>query len=181
MGSSLITPSGGFIDLDNIDEDLINIHDIAHGLSMQCRWNGATPQFYSVAEHSVLLADWLMDQGCSKAIAKLGLLHDSPEYILGDTVRPVKALMQEDYEQLEHRVWLAIKMKIGCSDVESYRRKVFEADDRITTDERLFFWPHTKDDKNWTNKWEPLGVKILCLPPMQAKLLFLKTWEKLND
>lgn len=63
----------------------IDINDIAHHLSMICRWGGGTPGFYSVAEHSVRVAAKLPDK-----LKLWGLLHDAAEAYLGDHVRPMK-------------------------------------------------------------------------------------------
>lgn len=78
----------------------ISIYDIAHQLANQCRFNGACREFYSVAQHSVLVARLLEASGASPRIQLLGLLHDAHEAYLGDLVRPLKALMRESCQQL---------------------------------------------------------------------------------
>jgi hypothetical protein len=63
----------------------INIEDIAHSLSMQCRFTGHVKAFYSIAQHSTLVS-----QHCAPADAMWGLLHDASEYVLHDLPRPLK-------------------------------------------------------------------------------------------
>lgn len=84
------TISGTYIDLLRPDAALIRIEDIAHGLSGQCRFNGQIPEFYSVAQHSVLCF-WIARQsGCTVEEQFGCLLHDAAEAYIGDMVRPLK-------------------------------------------------------------------------------------------
>lgn len=100
--SWILTRSGRKFDLVSPNEDMVDPTDIAHSLSMQCRFNGHTRHFYSVAQHCVLVAD---------------LLHDATEAYVGDLVRPLKEGMREFYEcqnleslydAVERKVWIAI-------------------------------------------------------------------------
>lgn len=95
------TLSGRLIDPFNMKVEDINIYDIAHSLSMQCRYNGHVKRFYSVAEHSVLVSQHLPEEH------KLwGLLHDATETYIGDMVSPVKQRL-DSFNKLEddiHRV-----------------------------------------------------------------------------
>ena len=95
----------------------IEIEDIAHGLSFVARWNGQTQgDFpYSVAEHSLLVekifcrlmprAD--VDAKCA------ALLHDAPEYVIGDMISPVKSSVGPGYEELDKRLTAAIHRRFG--------------------------------------------------------------------
>jgi len=67
----------------------VDINDIAHALSMCCRFQGMTSRFYSVAEHSVSVSSACFEQGGIVA-ARYGLLHDAAEAYLGDVPRPLK-------------------------------------------------------------------------------------------
>ena len=92
------------------DPETIWVEDIAHHLSNQCRFSGATSTHYSVAEHSVrvswLLGEWGEDEGVQFA----GLMHDSPEYALVDLPTPLKESpeLAEAYATAERRLWRAI-------------------------------------------------------------------------
>lgn len=78
-----------FYPLDPRPEDVC-IEDIAHSLSMQCRFNGHTRVFYSVAEHSLIISDEITSMGYGALSALYGLLHDAAETYLCDLPRPIK-------------------------------------------------------------------------------------------
>jgi uncharacterized protein len=110
-GTYLGTYTGGkFFPLDPQPEQ-VDILDIAHSLSMQCRYSGHTKQFYSVAEHSVLVSRALDDDDY---MAQWGLLHDAAEAYLSDIPRPLKAILPE-YSLLEEKVLKVIVQKYGLA------------------------------------------------------------------
>lgn len=76
---------------------------IAHALSMQCRFNGHTKEFYSVAEHSVMVALILGQWGCSHEVQATGLLHDAAEAYIGDCIRPLKQRLR-GLKDIENRI-----------------------------------------------------------------------------
>lgn len=179
MAKTVITRSGLFVDVTNPQMDTIEIEDIAHHLAMTCRWNGATPSFYSVAEHSVLIAEWLMEKYPEDDEAhKLAMLHDAPEFVLGDMVRPVKVLFIDRYLPMDSKIMGVISNKYLSYPTTQSITRVFDADDRITVDERNKFWPGVGSE--WTVQGEPLGVDIKFDPPMVAKKRYLDLWEKLQ-
>jgi len=95
----------------------IEIEDIAHGLAFVARWNGQTKgDFpYSVAEHS-LLVETLFARIMPAAGAKwklAALLHDAPEYVIGDMISPVKAAVGPGYGSLDQRLTAAIHLRFG--------------------------------------------------------------------
>ena len=91
------TRSGRRVALLNPSPSQIVIGDIAHGLAHQCRFNGQTSKFYSVAQHSVLVASIL-----PRELRLAGLLHDASEAYLGDVVQPLKDLLP-DYQTIESK------------------------------------------------------------------------------
>ena len=95
----------------------IEIEDIAHGLAFVARWNGQTAGdfAYSVAEHS-LLVERLFSRLLPKATVPqrlTALLHDAPEYVIGDMISPVKAAVGPEYEELDRRLASAIHIRFG--------------------------------------------------------------------
>jgi hypothetical protein len=106
----------------NHDEDLdqINVEDIGHALSMNCRYNGHSHEFYSVAEHSVLISMLV-----PKEIALQGLLHDATEAYLSDICRPFKKHLK-DYDKLEDRVYHRIATKYGLPAELDKRIKFYD-------------------------------------------------------
>ncbi|MCT8158607.1 HD family hydrolase [Pseudoruegeria sp. SHC-113] len=109
--------SGRRLDLLDPTPVDIEIADIAHGLAFVARWNGQTEGDYpySVAEHS-LLVEALFRRLQPKAPAKwqlAALLHDAPEYVIGDMISPVKAAVGPDYGLLDDRLTAAIHIRFG--------------------------------------------------------------------
>jgi len=109
----------------------IDIADIAHALSNQCRWAGHTREFYSVAQHSVLVS-----QLCSPANKVVGLLHDSPEAYLQDLIKPLKKLLS-GYRALENAWAICIGLTYGLDDkLLDLPREVHRADRMVCIAER---------------------------------------------
>jgi 5'-deoxynucleotidase YfbR-like HD superfamily hydrolase len=109
--------SGRRLDLLDPTPMDIEIEDIAHGLSFVARWNGQTKgdYAYSVAEHS-LLVERLFTRLAPGAPAKwrlAALLHDAPEYVIGDMISPVKAAVGTQYEDFDTRLTAAIHLRFG--------------------------------------------------------------------
>ena len=95
----------------------IEIEDIAHGLAFVARWNGQTigDYPYSVAEHS-LLVEQLFSRMNAAAAARwklAALLHDAPEYVIGDMISPVKAAVGPNYGALDARLAAAVHLRFG--------------------------------------------------------------------
>ena len=109
--------SGRRLDLLDPTPMDIEIEDIAHGLAFVARWNGQTMGDwpYSVAEHSLLVEQIFSEQN-PKAPVKwrlAALLHDAPEYVIGDMISPVKAAVGPDYKDLDDRLTSAIHLRFG--------------------------------------------------------------------
>lgn len=89
--SEIVTYTGRVVDPLNLDPAKVNIIDIAHSLSNQCRFTGHVREFYSVAQHSVLVSEYLEKYLNTRKYTQLeGLLHDGSEAYLSDLARPVK-------------------------------------------------------------------------------------------
>jgi 5'-deoxynucleotidase YfbR-like HD superfamily hydrolase len=91
MSSMIQTFTGRVIDPLDPDPYMFNIRDIAHSLSNQCRFTGHVKEFYSVAEHSVRCASFVLEElDGGKDLAFIALMHDASEAYLSDIARPVK-------------------------------------------------------------------------------------------
>ncbi|MEO1264601.1 MAG: HD family hydrolase [Pseudomonadota bacterium] len=104
--------SGRRLDLLAPDPADIELADIAHGLARVARWNGQTHgvHAFSVAQHSVLVADIAFALGgeWDETWYRAALLHDAPEYVVGDLISPFKAAIGADYKQIELRLLAAV-------------------------------------------------------------------------
>ena len=109
--------SGRRLDLIDPSPLDIEIEDIAHGLARVARWNGQTdgPEIFSVAQHSLLveaLVGGLAPQA-SRTWRLAALLHDAPEYVIGDMISPFKAVVGGDYRAIEQRLLAATFLRFG--------------------------------------------------------------------
>ena len=109
--------SGRRLDLLDPTPVDIEIEDIAHGLAFVARWNGQTQGdfAYSVAEHSLLVEELFsrMNPKATAAQRLTALLHDAPEYVIGDMISPVKAAVGPEYGALDKRLAAAIHIRFG--------------------------------------------------------------------
>ena len=126
--------SGRRLDLLDPTPFDIEIEDIAHGLAFVARWNGQThgDYAYSVAEHS-LLVDALfcrLNPGAKAAERLTALLHDAPEYVIGDMISPVKAAIGPEYDVLDKRLAAAIHIRFGlpASTPKNLKTRIKKAD-----------------------------------------------------
>ncbi|WP_424941424.1 HD domain-containing protein [Aliiroseovarius sp. S253] len=129
--------SGRRLDLLDPTPVDIEIEDIAHGLAFVARWNGQTfGDFpYSVAEHS-LLVEALYTRMNPKAPVKwqlAALLHDAPEYVIGDMISPVKASVGAGYGELDDRLTAAIHIRFGLpAKIPATVKKAIKRADRVS-------------------------------------------------
>ncbi|MCB1540348.1 MAG: HD family hydrolase [Rhodoblastus sp.] len=109
--------SGRRLDLLDPSPLDVEIEDIAHGLARVARWNGQTtgPHIFSVAQHSLLVEHIASQQdiGIGAGGALFALLHDAPEYVVGDMISPFKAVIGDSYKEVEHRILAAILLRFG--------------------------------------------------------------------
>ena len=150
----------------------VRLVDIAHHLSMQCRYTGACKRFYSVAEHSVLVSEV---GPLEYALERL--LHDAPEFVLNDLNRPTKHTpWLWGYRHLEARNWKVIAQKFGLP--LKLHPSTKHADDAVLMAERkVLMLP--LPGKPWLDI-APADVQIMCLPPADAEELFLHRFNELT-
>jgi len=109
--------SGRRLDLLHPSPLDIEIEDIAHGLARVARWNGQTEgdHAYSVAEHCILVETILrrLKPKVGPVDRLVALLHDAPEYVIGDMISPFKAAIGLDYKDFENRLLAAVHIRFG--------------------------------------------------------------------
>lgn len=105
--------------LDLLDPSPLDIElaDIAHGLARVARWNGQTSgsHAFSVAQHSMLVEDLMVLQkpGATKQERLYALLHDAPEYVIGDMISPFKSVIGVSYREVEQRLQEAVHLRFS--------------------------------------------------------------------
>jgi 5'-deoxynucleotidase YfbR-like HD superfamily hydrolase len=112
--------SGRRLDLLDPSPLDIEIEDIAHGLARVARWNGQTAgaHIYSVAQHSLLVETIAHGRTRLDRRHRLAvLLHDAPEYVIGDMISPFKAIIGDSYKSVEARLLAAIHLRFGVPAV----------------------------------------------------------------
>ena len=122
--------------LDLIDPSPVDVEmeDIAHGLARVARWNGQTrgEHAFSVAQHSLLVLEFCRrlapDAGPDRLL--MALLHDAPEYVVGDMISPFKAVIGGDYKSVEERLLAAIQLRFGLppQPPAAWKRLIKKAD-----------------------------------------------------
>lgn len=171
----MTTRSGKIIQFSAPDPADIDIKDIAHALSMLCRFSGNCIKFYSVAQHSVLVSEYLEDETGDLGWAMWGLLHDAPEAYLGDLISPLKYEMP-GYLKVEDIFMEAIKEAFNLSsEPPQILRKV---DQILLKTESRDLLTNTKLAQ--TVDYPPLKKVISPLTQVQAKKAFLKRYRELK-
>jgi hypothetical protein len=146
------------------DPASICVEDVAHSLASQCRYNGHTRYFYSVAQHSVHVA-----RECGGDHELWGLLHDAAEAYTGDVVQPLKGVVS-GFARIERRVERAVWKALGLKG--RLPRKVRDVDARVFATEvrDLMADPWAVDAKPYRWRIEPM-------PPHAAEAAFLEMYR----
>lgn len=147
----------------------VHIDDVAHALSMICRFGGHCLRFYSVAQHSVLVARALPAQ-----FRRWGLMHDASEAYVIDVPRPLKYWL-EGYKRIENRVTDAVAIRFGLPLTPPPEVKI--VDMRILGDEAAQLMAPPPEP--WTLPHPPLGIEIEPWSPERAKREFLNEFRSL--
>jgi len=158
------------------DPQMVDIEDIGHSLANICRFGGHCREFYSVAQHSVMVSALVPDH-----LAMHGLMHDAAEAYVGDMVRPLKAQLDQ-YNELEHEWMRAIYMKL-CPELydqltEDDHNEIKEADNRALMYEASHLIQSR--GKDWEIDAYPLIMPWVAYDPVTAKKAFLRRWFTLQ-
>lgn len=169
-----MTASGRLIDPFRPRVTDIAIGDIAHHLSLLCRFNGAVRQFYSVAQHSILVS---YEVG---PYALEGLLHDASEYLLLDIPRPIKTRDEmAAYRDAEARLQHVIHLAFGIVDEPDGLVAIALADRRILRTEQRDLMPPLPDRDEHRHDVEPYLYRIHPWEPPLARERFLARFREL--
>lgn len=169
-GDWIQTYSGGkFWPLDPRPED-VNIIDIAHALSMMCRFGGHTDFFYSVAEHSCHVHDILPIEH-----RKAGVLHDGSEAYIADIVTPAKRYMPE-YQEIEDKIQRAVSERFGLPYPYDPAIKVADRMVLVAESEQVM----GPKPQKWEGYPEAADIKCLGMYPLEAENAFLQRCKALG-
>ena len=153
--------------------DMVDINDIANGLSKLCRYAGQCDEFYSVAQHSVIISKFV-----SPEHALAGLLHDAAEAYLTDIPRPIKHMFNEHagnlFSNTESAIFAAVAERFEISS--EIPEEVHQADYNIVCDEASVLFAEAPE---WTKWYHPLGVHIKPVGWRAARTMFLQRFEEL--
>ncbi len=179
--------SGRRLDLLDPSPFDVEIDDIAQGLARVARWNGQTmgDHAFSVAEHSVIVEalcaelepDW-------PAVWRLAaLLHDAPEYVIGDMISPFKAALGYDYKAFEARLEGAIHMRYGLPpDLPAEVHKTIKRADRLCAffeATQIAGFSVEEARKFFGRPPKGLSIEINPLPAREAQILFRQRFDTL--
>jgi hypothetical protein len=165
-GGWFITYSGEHLDPLRPDPAKINLTDIAHHLSMICRFGGACPTFYSVASHSMYVADLLPED-----LRVEGLLHDAAEAYVGDMIKAIKVYCP-DFQYFEAEWERAIRVRFELPIVQELdvKRAIKRADIAALLAERRDVF---RDRTAYEEISEPGEARCVPVGPEEGKALFL--------
>lgn len=183
--------SGRRLDLLDPTPVDIEIEDIAHGLAFVARWNGQThgEYAYSVAEHSLLVEE-IFGRIAKSAPPKwrlAALLHDAPEYVIGDMISPVKASVGPGYDALDKRLAAAVHIRFGlpASIPVPVKRQIKKADKVSAWMEatRIAGFSVAEADKFFGAPDEALirGLDIVLRPPVETRKAFTRRHAELLE
>lgn len=181
--------SGRRLDIISPSPMDIEIIDIAHGLARVARWNGQTigDYGYSVAQHSIVV-ERLVQTNAPELDQKWRLaclLHDGPEYVIGDMITPFKAALGDSYKEIERRLEAAIYLRFGLpAELPLYVKKIIKRADRMaawleatqlagfSVDEAKKLFPQPRG--------LPRSFKLKALSPEEAAQNFLRRFHILS-
>ncbi len=181
--------SGRRLDLLDPTPVDIEIEDIAHGLAFVARWNGQThgEYAYSVAEHSLLVEE-LFGRIAPSTPAKwrlAALLHDAPEYVIGDMISPVKAGVGPGYNELDTRLTAAIHIRFGLpASLPASVKKQIKRADRISAwmeATQIAGFSEAEADRFFGKPDQALiqGFSIVLRAPIETRNAFAKRHDEL--
>lgn len=182
----LTTYTGAKFDPEVLDKDSIRIEDIAHGLARTPRFGGQCNKFYSVAQHSMYVADLLREK--HPHLVYTGLMHDAAEAYLSDIPSPLKQGM-DGYQRIEDRVTAAIFVKFGVFD---YRNTEYDYL-ALKNSDLAACWMEAQYlfDFGYTDDWDfQLSEELDLKPPLEdfdkktfeeVESQFIERFEELKD
>lgn len=157
-------------------EDEIHIEDIAHALSLLCRFGGHCREFYSVAEHSVLVLRIVAKSTTDRRVLRAALLHDASEAYLIDVPRPIKSHLT-NYKRIEAALQACIDQRFDSAPGLG-AELVHHADEVALATEKRDLMPQRSAAWAWLP--DPMADVIAPLSPRAAEIAFLDAFTQLR-
>ena len=182
--------SGRRLDLLNPSPLDVEIEDIAHGLARVARWNGQTKgtHAFSVAQHSVLVEKITNElrPRLARSARLAALLHDAPEYVVGDLISPFKAALGIDYKDFEHKLQAAIHLRFGLPAVvpADLKAAIKKADTFAAYFEAIQLANFSQEEAKKYFGHPPPGLsrpKLVPLATEDAQAAFLERFRRLLE
>lgn len=181
--------SGRRLDLLDPTPMDIEIEDIAHGLAFVARWNGQTRGDwpYSVAEHSLLVEALFARGEASPRWRMAALLHDAPEYVIGDMISPVKSAVGPGYAEMDARLTAAIHLRFGLpAMLPAPVKKAIKAADKISAwaeAVQIAGFSEAEADRFFGRPKEEVlrGLEIRLRPPAEARADYVARHQALLE
>ncbi len=168
----------------------VEVHDIAHGLARVARWNGQTSgeNAFSVAQHSVIVWQVFckLQPKATPDEELIALLHDAPEYVIGDMISPFKAVLGDEYKQVEARLEEAVHRRYSLPPKTNatLKKEIKRADSISAYFEAVELAGFAREE---AQKFfgTPRGFSadmfnFKPLPPSEAQALFIDSFEKIE-
>lgn len=180
MSAAIETYTGNVVEPLRLLARDVELEDIAHALSLLCRYNGHSARFYSVAEHSVHCAREALERGYGRAIARWALLHDAGEAYLADVAAPLKPEFP-GFSVLEDRVMKAVVRRFRLTPWdEPPVVKNLDRDMLVTEASFLLRSGGAHLGEEYTKGASKLRREIHCWDPVESKEKFLYTADYLG-
>lgn len=181
--------SGRRLDLLDPSPLDVEIEDIAHGLARVARWNGQTtgPYAFSVAQHSLVVEELVgrLRPDLPERMRLAALLHDAPEYVVGDMISPFKAVLGDDYKSVEKRLERAIHLRFGLpAHLPASVRKLIKRADLICAwleAVQLAGFTREEADRFFIQPEEGLALSLDPQAPDAAQKAFLDRHYEIDE
>jgi len=172
------TIGGQEIDLNNPRPSDIDLNDILHALSHINRYNGHTIQPYSVAQHTLAMVMFMEAKKSRFAATQAALIHDFPEYLLGDITTPLKRLLGPEYDALTMRLENAICKRFDVLDGGRHFRAIYdqsvESVDKMAARSEMKLLETTHDTQDTDGVMDRVVGAVMYLDPTGVRNLLRK-------